>query len=94
MEKGNADVFYQLGGYYARGIRGLSQDQGKANELWLKAGELRFAVVYFNLGIAYANGRRVEIDTKKAKHYYELAAMNGSVNARHDLGALPASSSI
>ena len=34
VEKGNADAFYQLGGYYARGIRGLPQDQGKANELW------------------------------------------------------------
>ena len=40
VEKGNAVAFYQLGGYYARGIRGLPQDQGKANELWLKAEEL------------------------------------------------------
>ena len=27
------------------------------------------------------------IDKKKARHYYELAAMNGSVMARHNLGA-------
>ena len=29
----------------------------------------------------------VEIDKKKAKHYYVLAAMNGSVKARNNLGA-------
>ena len=28
----------------------------------------------------------MEIDEKKAEHYYELAAMNGSVHARHNLG--------
>ena len=28
------------------------------------------------------------MDKKKAKHYYELAAMNGSVNARHNLGCV------
>ena len=30
----------------------------------------------------------MEIDMKKAKHYYELAAMNGDITARHNLGAL------
>ena len=34
----------------------------------------------------YDNGRGVEVDKKKAKHYYELAAMNGNVKARHNLG--------
>jgi len=28
------------------------------------------------------------MDEKKAKYYYELAAMMGDVNARHNLGAL------
>ena len=27
-----------------------------------------------------------KIDKKKAKHYYELAAMNGDIYARHNLG--------
>ena len=38
------------------------------------------------MGLAYDNGEGVEVDKKKAKHYYELAAMNGNVNARHNLG--------
>ena len=28
----------------------------------------------------------MESDTKKAKHYWELAAVNGSARARHNLG--------
>ena len=32
------------------------------------------------------NGRGVEIDEKKATHYYELAAMGGDMLARHNLG--------
>ena len=86
MERGNAVAFYQLGGYYKDGINGMPQDQERGNELWLKAGELGSADAYFNLGIAYENGRGVAIDKKKAKHYYELAAMSGSVIARHNLG--------
>ena len=28
------------------------------------------------------------LDKKKVKHYYELAAMNGNVHARHNLGCM------
>ena len=58
---------------------GLPRDQAKANELWLKAGELGCDVAYHNLGNAYNFGSAVTIDKKKAKQYYELAAMKGSL---------------
>ena len=86
MEKGNAYAYYTLAGFYAQGILGMSQDRAKANKLSLKACELGCAESYFNLGINYDNGIDVEIDKKKARHSYELAAMGGSVNARHNLG--------
>jgi hypothetical protein len=86
MKKGNADAFEQIAGNYAHGIKGMPQDWAKANDLYLKAGELGCVDAYFNLGNAYTLGRGVEIDKKKAVHYYELAAMNGSVHARHNLG--------
>ena len=88
MEKGNAEAFYQLALYYAQGIKGLPQDMARENELYLKAGELGCAEAYYNLGINYDNGSGVTIDMKKAKHYYELAAINGHIKARHNLGAL------
>ena len=86
MEKGNGHAVYRLASYYAQGIKGMPQNHAKANELYLKAGELGCAVAYYNLADSYKNGNGVEIDTKKAKHYWELAAINGSIEARHNLG--------
>ena len=86
MKTGNAQAFYMLAGHYARGTHGLPQDSAKANELCQKAGELGCAKAYFNLGNTYYNGHGVEVNEKKATHYYELAAMNGSVQARNNLG--------
>ena len=64
----------------------MPQDWEKANALYLKGGELGQAGAYLNLGVAYANGMGVEVNTKKANHYYELAAMNGDIHARNNLG--------
>jgi hypothetical protein len=88
MKTGNAYAFYMLGGYYRNGTYGLPRDGAKANELYLKAGELGCAVAYYNLGNSYLEGKGVDINTKKATHYYELAAMNGDVMARNNLGCL------
>ena len=86
MEKGNADAFHYLGGLYSQGKCGLPQDLQMANELNLKAGELGSAKGYYRLGHSYDFGRGVEVDNKKALHYYELASMGGYVNARFNLG--------
>ena len=88
IEFDNAEAFYQLAGYYSQGIKGMPQDYQKANELYLKAGELGCADGYYNLGISFENEFGVEADKNKAKHYYELAAMDGSIPARHNLGSL------
>jgi len=82
-----AAIFY-LAGYYRGGRYGLQQNFAKANKLWLRAGELGCSRAYCNIGCAYENGEDVERDTKKAKHYYELAAMGGECTARHNLGVL------
>ena len=88
MDKGNAAAFSMLAGFYAEGDMGLPQDWLKANELYLKAGELGCDEAYFNLGNAYDDGEGVDIDEEKAKHYWELAAMNRDVTARHNLGVI------
>ena len=86
MGKDNAEAFSNLGGHFAEGSYGLSQDYRRANELWLKAGELGCAGGYYNLGCSYRLGDGVEVDQKKAKYYFELAAMHGHIKARHNLG--------
>ena len=88
MDKGNAVAFSMLAGFYAEGDMGLPQDWLKANELYLKAGELGCDEAYFNLGNAYDDGEGVDIDEEKAKHYWELAAMMGNVLARNNLGCM------
>ena len=88
IQKDNAHAFFELAGCYAQGVMGIAQDRPKANELFLKAGELGCAAAYHNLGLSYYSGNGVDIDMKKAKHYYELAAMNGNVFARHNLGCM------
>ena len=85
---GNFYAYYALGTWYDYGDRGIPQDWAKANELYLKAGELGSSEAYYNLGIAHENGRGVTIDKKRARHYYELAAMIGDVEARHNLGMM------
>ena len=90
MDKGNPSAYNNLGGCYERGILGLPQDRAKANELYLKAGEVGVgcAEAYYNLGNSYSVGNGVEIDRKKAKHFYELASMNGDARSRHNLGCI------
>ena len=87
MENGNAYACKMLGGFYVEGSMGIPQDYAKGHELYLKAGELGCADAYHNLGCSYYHGRGVDIDKKKAKYYWQLAAMNRDVYARHNLGA-------
>jgi uncharacterized protein len=75
MKNGNAKAFNIIAKYYDNGSNGMPQNRAKANELWLKAGELGCANGYSNLGYSYGIGQGVEADRKKAKHYYEIAAM-------------------
>ena len=78
----NGDAINAFGGRYAYGTHDVQQDITKANELYLRAGELGCAQGYNNLAQSYGNGRGVNIDKKKGKYYFELAAMNGDVDAR------------
>ena len=66
----------------------MPKDYNKAFELFVAAGELGCVYAFNNLGDAYANGQGVERDEKKAKHYYELAAIGGDVYGRHNLGVI------
>jgi len=88
MDKGNGKAFNMLGGYYAQGVMGMPQDWNKAHELYLKAGELGSANGYYNLGNSYDLGTGVEVNKKKSKYYWELAAMMGFVSARYNLGIM------
>ena len=84
----DATATCNLGAFYSEGMYRLPQNYAKALELWHRAGELGNADAYYNIGSAYELGDGVEVDEKKGIHYWELAAMGGNVNARHNLGCL------
>jgi len=79
-------AIYKQGCYYQVGANGYPQDYTKALELWHRAAELGHATTYNNIGVSYENGIGVEVDEKKAKHHYELAAVGGDEVARNNLG--------
>ena len=83
VEMDDAVAMYCLGCRYAEGARGFPQHWGKALELWQRAGELGSIDSYYNVGTAYYHGRGGERDMRKAKHYFELAAIGGCTDSRY-----------
>ena len=86
MELDDPIAIGKFGLDYANGQFGFPRDYAKALELFHRAAELGDAKAYNNIGACYDNGYGVEVDGKKARHYYELAAVAGDVTARHNLG--------
>ena len=77
-----------IGFCYTDGEDGFPQDHVKAFEHFLRAGELGSSRAFNTLGFSYDLGEGVEMDKKKANHYWELAAMAGDVDARFNLGSI------
>ena len=86
MEVNDAKAMHNIGAYYSRAMNGYSRDYTKALELYHRAAELGCAAACGSIGYAYDYGEGLEIDKKKANHYYELAAIGGSAAARFNLG--------
>jgi len=82
----DARASYNMGCDFARGEIGLPQNHAKALKYWHQAAELGDSKSYYNIAMAYYFGRGMEIDRKKAKYYYELAAIGGDADSRHNLG--------
>jgi len=86
INNNDPSAIYGLGSCYFAGLFSVPQNRAKALELYHRAGELGNGDAYFNIGNAYMSGVGVERDHRKAKHYYELAAIKGHVVARYNLG--------
>ena len=75
-----------LGDKYFHGRYGLEKNVPRGIELLTEAAELGCIDAFFSLGIKCFNGEGVPQDKAKSARYYELAAMQGHVEARHNLG--------
>ena len=85
VERGNGKATNGVAIFHATGQLGFKIDTAKTMELFLKSGELGCAIGYLNLADSYYHGKYTGVNIKKAKHYFELAAMLGSVKARYKL---------
>ena len=89
VERNHARSMNQLACYYRDGMEGVQKDMAKSIELFEKSGKLGYANSYFCLGDIYCvGGDGIERDTKKARHYYELGTIGGSIHARYHLSGL------
>ena len=86
MEVGDADAIHNQGLNYLTGRYGLQKDYTEAFGLLVQAVELGCAEAYNSIGTTFYDGKGVDMDAKKAKYYYDLAAIGGDVTARHNLG--------
>jgi tetratricopeptide (TPR) repeat protein len=82
MEENDAASIFLLANCYYNGRVGLQQDQTKALELYIRAAKLGYNEAHFHLGNTYEE----EGDSKKAKFYFEAAAIAGHEGARNMLG--------
>ena len=86
VERGDPIAIHIVGCNYMYGNNGFPQDYEKALELLHRAADLGYGEAYNNIGNAYKYGEGVDVDKKKAKYYYELAAVEGFVTGRTNLG--------
>ena len=86
IELNDSEAMYSLGCHHRDGDLGLPQDISKALELWHRAGKLGHADSNYVIGGAYMDGNGVELNKKEAIKYWELSAMGGCIQARHNLG--------
>jgi TPR repeat protein len=66
----------------------MEGDHDKAFEYYTKAAALGNAIAHYNLSLVYHQGRGVEKDEKKKIYHLEIAAIDGHINARYELGIL------
>ncbi|KAL7527837.1 hypothetical protein ACHAXR_002155 [Thalassiosira sp. AJA248-18] len=90
MQKGDCISFNCMASMYLYGKWDYEIDEQKALKLFLKAGKLGSSEGYCNAANIYSGHQisSIEKDMKKAKNYYELAAIGGNNDARSQLALM------
>ena len=77
---------FNMACYYKKGTNGYQHDYTKALELFHCSADLGDPRGYNGICVAYELGHGVEVNKKKARHYFELAAVGGDELSRCNLG--------
>jgi TPR repeat protein len=88
LEVNDPEAFYNIGLLYDYGEGSVVRDKSKALEYYIRGAELGSAMALSVVARAYYVGcdDAIAKDEKKARHYYELAAMKGNNQSRCHLG--------
>jgi TPR repeat protein len=84
VEANDSTSMIDLGTRYLQGVEGFQQDCNRAIDLLTRAAEFGSSQAHFILGMHYYEGG----DLKKAKFYFEAAAIAGHEVARCQLGIM------
>jgi tetratricopeptide (TPR) repeat protein len=88
VKNNDAAAMHSLASIYWEGLLGMKKDMAKALNLFHLASKLNDRAAHSCLGHVYSAGDGVEKYEKKARHYWELAAMAGCSKSRYQLGVL------
>ena len=86
-DTGSAEVLYNLGLFYERGL-GIGQDDARALALYQQAAEQDHPYALFNLGVFHLKGRGTPQDDARAARAFARSAELGVARAAHVLGVL------
>ena len=86
--KNDSQALYNIGMYYNKGSNGLSVDKLKALHYLTRAAELGNSFAMTNIGMRYDDGKEVPVDNEKAALFSRVAALNGNIQGRHNIGAI------
>ena len=89
MDKKDGRAFHIMGTQHYIGGSGFKKDLDKAYEYWTKGAEYGSSECHASIGgFHFGEGGPSAFDAKKARTHFELAAMQGNVGARHNLGMM------
>ena len=83
--KNDSQALYNLGAFYNADSNGLPKDTLKALHYWIRSAELGNSFAMTNIGVRYNDGTEGPIDREKAVFFYRAGALNGNLQARHNL---------
>jgi len=83
-KNGDADAYYKLGKWYGIGYN-VIKDEKKAFNYYTKASELGNYSAMCNLGIAYINGKGVNVCNELGVYWFKKASEGNIVNAKFNL---------
>jgi hypothetical protein len=88
QKEASPNAILNLGIFHEKGRGGLRQNDAAAVKCYERAAVLGLPEAMYSLGICYVTGQGMKTDDKKAGEWFLKAAMQGHMQAQHNLAIL------